>query len=79
MDSFIMWIKIALISIISLFLFTLSAFNLNSAYQLKNPAEFVMTFFSQCLMLMISLVGITYSVIRVCNYFKKEQRDDADN
>lgn len=75
MEPFIRWTKITLISIVSIFLIILSIFNLGSAYQLKNPVEFVMTFFSQCLMLMIGMVGIIYAAIRLHPFFKKEQKD----
>ncbi len=65
------WIKMAFITIISAFFLVISGGNLISAYQLKNPAEFVMTFFSQSLMLMISVVGIIYAVIQITVFLKR--------
>ena len=75
MESFKWWIKIILIGIFSLYVSILSALNLGSAYKLKNPFEFVMTFFSQSLMLMISIVAIIYSFFQVYYYFQKEKEE----
>ena len=75
MESFKWWIKIILIGIFSLYITILSALNLSSAYKLKNPFEFVMTFFSLCLMLMISIVGVIYTFFKVYHYVKKEKEE----
>lgn len=73
MGSLIWWIKIIVIAILAVFFLSLSIVNLISAYQLKNPIEFVMTFFSQSLMLMISMVGIIYPILQLYYYLKKEK------
>lgn len=79
MGTFIWWIKITLIGTLSVFFLTFAIFNLISAYQLKNPWEFVMTFFSQCLMLMISAVGIIYSTIQLYYFAKKDKAEHEHN
>ena len=73
MGSFTWWIKIVVIAVLAILFLSLSVVNLISAYQLKNPAEFVMVFFSHSLMLLISLVGVIYSILQLYYYYKKEK------
>ncbi len=75
MGSLIWWIKILAIAIVAFFFLVTSIGNLISAYQLRNPLEFVMVFFSQSLMLLISAVGIIYSLAQLYEYLKKERTD----
>jgi len=75
MGSLFWWIKISAIAIVAVFFLSLSVVNLISAYEMKNPIEFVMTFFSLCLMLMISMVGVIYSILQLYYYFKKEKAE----
>jgi hypothetical protein len=75
MGSLSWWIKNIVIAILAVFFLSLSIVNLISAYELKNPAEFVMVFFSQCLMLMISIVGIIYPILQLYYFFKKEKAE----
>jgi len=75
MGSFTWWIKIIVIAVLAVLFLSLSVVNLISAYQLKNPMEFVMTFFSHSLMLMISLVGVIYSTLQLYYYFTPDNRD----
>ena len=72
MGSLGWWIKIVFIALVSAFFLTLSVTNLISAYQMKNPLEFVMVFFSQSLMLMISIVGLIYSFLQLYLFLKKD-------
>lgn len=66
-------IKVTFVGLFSTFILTLSLTNLMNAYQLKNPMEFLMTFFSQSLMLMIGIVGIIYTALQIYAYCKKEK------
>jgi hypothetical protein len=75
MGSLTWWIKIIVIAVLAVLFLSLSVVNLISAYQLKNPMEFVMTFFSQSLMLMISLVGVIYSTLQLYYYFNPDKQD----
>ena len=79
MGSFSWWIKNIVIAILAVFFLSLSIVNLISAYDLKNPAEFVMMFFSQCLMLMISLVGIIYPALQWYYYLNPDKRTKKEN
>jgi Mlc titration factor MtfA (ptsG expression regulator) len=76
MGSISWWIKIIVIAVLAVFFLPLSVVNLISAYQLKNPAEFVMVFFSHSLMLMISVVGIIYSTLQLYYYFNPDNGDE---
>jgi hypothetical protein len=75
MGSISWWIKIIVIAALAVLFLSLSIVNLISAYQLKNPAEFVLAFFSQSLMLMISLVGVIYSILQLYYYLRKEKAE----
>jgi hypothetical protein len=69
MGSLTWWIKIIAIAVVAVFFLSLSVVNLISAYEMRNPIEFVMTFFSQSLMLLISLVGVVYPILQLYYYF----------
>jgi hypothetical protein len=75
MGSFTWWIKIIVIAVLAILFLSLSIVNLISAYQLKNPAEFVLAFFSHSLMLLISVVGFIYSILQLYYYFIKEKAE----
>ncbi len=75
MGSLTWWIKILAIAGVAFFFLVTSIGNLISAYQLKNPFEFVMVFFSQSLMLLISAVGVIYSILQLYQYLKKERTE----
>ncbi len=72
MGSLFWWIKIIAIAVFSLFFLTFSVTNLVSAYQLQNPQEFVMAFFSHSLMLLISMVGLIYPILQLYYYLNKK-------
>ncbi len=73
MGSLSWWIKIITIAILGIFFLSLSIVNLISVYQLKNPIEFVMAFFSQSLMLLISLVGVIYPILQLYYYLNPDK------
>jgi hypothetical protein len=75
MGSLAWWMKIIVIAVLAVFFLSLSIVNLISVYQLKNPAEFVMAFFSHSLMLMISVVGVIYSSLQLYYYLRKEKAE----
>ncbi len=73
MGSLLWWTKNIVIAVVAVFFATIAFLNLISAYQMKNPLEFIMTFFSQSLMLMISVVGVIYAVLQMYYYLKKDK------
>jgi len=75
MGSLFWWIKIIAIAVLSLFFLAFSITNLIGAYQLRNPQEFVMSFFSHSLMLMISLVGLIYPILQFYHYIKNKKAE----
>ena len=75
MGSLFWWIKIITIAVLSLFFLAFSITNLIGTYQLRNPQEFVMSFFSHSLMLMISLVGVIYPILQLYHYIKNKKAE----
>jgi len=59
------WIKILLILTFSILFFVFGVSILISSYLLDNPIEFIMTFFSSSLMILISGVGLCFSATRI--------------
>ena len=73
MGSITWWVKIIAITIFALFLFSLSIVKLLETYTLNNPIEFVMSFFSNSFMLLISIVGLIYPIMQLYYYLKKQK------
>lgn len=59
------WFNPILIVVCSVLFLLLGINTLLSAYMLKNPLEFIMTFFSASLIILISAVGIIFSAFRI--------------
>ncbi len=59
------WIKILLILTFSIIFFVFGVSILISSYLLDNPIEFIMTFFSSSLMILISGVGLCFCATRI--------------
>lgn len=59
------WIKPVVIAILSILFFLFGISILISSYLLNNPLEFIMTFFSSSLMILISGVGLCFSATRI--------------
>lgn len=75
MNSLI-WIKNILILVLSLFFLIIGVNTLASSYQLNNPVEFVMYFFSASLLILVCIVGIIYFFSR---FFIKKHSDGIDD
>lgn len=73
MGSLGWWVKVVVITVGAAFFLLFSVTNLIGAYQMKHPLEFVMMFFSQSLMLMISIVGLIYSFLQLYLFLKKDR------
>lgn len=65
MDPFLWWGKQFLIACVALFFLVFGLETLIGSFHLKNPMEFIMYFFSSSLMVLISLVGLLYPVLRI--------------
>lgn len=57
--------------VISLFFLIFGVDLLMGAYSLKNPFNFIMTFFAACLIILISLTLFTGFVIRMAGVYKR--------
>jgi hypothetical protein len=78
MGSCFWWGKMILVGLFSLFFLVFGVETLIGAFNLKNPLEFIMYFFSASFMILVSIVGILYPAIHVHAYFKtvKVHRDE---
>lgn len=70
MTALLWWGKNLFILLVSIFFLLFGVGNLVSAYQLGNPHEFILFFFSSSLMILISLTGIIYVFFRVLSVIK---------
>jgi hypothetical protein len=76
MGLYLLWGKSILITIFSLFFLVFGIETLIGAFYLKNPLEFIMYFFSSCLMVLVSLVGILYPTFQVHALFRPRKIDN---
>ena len=65
MHSWFWWSRNILIAFFSLFFLVFGIQALMMAYSMNNPYEFIMYFFSSNLIILISIVGIIYPVLRM--------------
>lgn len=72
MNTLFWWVSKVFIGMVSLFFFVRGINVLISSYGLTNPLEFIMYFFSSSMLILISLVGIIYSVFRIFRRIKGE-------
>ena len=76
MGSWIWWGKNICIALLSLFFLLFGVQSLIASYSLKNPLEFIMFFFSSCLIILISIVGIIYPAFRIKTLFTPHKTDE---
>lgn len=76
MGSCLWWGKNVIIAVFSLFFLIFGIETLIGAFNLKNPLEFIMYFFSSSLMVLVSLVGILYPTFQVHAFFRPRKIDD---
>ncbi|MDX9821693.1 MAG: hypothetical protein RBT20_07150 [Syntrophales bacterium] len=75
MKSLGWWIKQIFVGSASLLFLLLGLNTLWSAYQMHNPHEFIMLFFSASLMILISAVGLIYPAVRIFACLKARKND----
>jgi hypothetical protein len=71
----LIWIKNIIILLFSVLFLIIGVNTLLGSYSVKNPLEFVMYFFSACLLILVCIVGIIYFFFRL---FPQKQ-DGVDN
>lgn len=69
----IFWLKTGGVGCVSLFFLLLGIDNLINAYSLTNPHYFVVYFFSSNLMILISLTGLLFSILRITTFIKNKR------
>lgn len=72
----LIWIKNIAVLLVSLLFLIIGINVLVGSYNLKNPLEFVMYFFSASLLILVCIVGIIYFFSR---FFIKKRQDEIDN
>jgi len=72
----LIWIKNIVILIASVILLIYGINIMNGAFKLQNPFEFVMSFFSASLLILVCLTGIIYCYFR---FFPKNNQNETDN
>jgi len=72
----LIWIKNIVILIASVILLIYGINIMTGAFKLQNPFEFVMTFFSASLLILVCLTGIIYCYFR---FFPKNYQNETDN
>ena len=76
MKIILIWIKNIAVLLLSLF-FLIRGINIFlGSFDLNNPIEFVMYFFSSSLLILVCVVGIIYFIFR---FVPKSQKDGIDN
>ena len=78
MGSYLWWVKNILIAVMALFFLLFGIETLIGAFNLKNPLEFIMYFFSASLVVLVSLVGILYPAFQVRERLKEKKRHIDD-
>jgi len=78
MGSRAYWGKNIIIAFLSIFFLLFGINALISAYNTKNPLEFIMYFFSSSLIILISVVGIIYPFLRIRAVLKRKKMNEND-
>jgi len=72
----LIWIKNIIVLSLSVFFLIIGVNTLLGSYNVKNPLEFVMYFFSASLLILVCIVGVIYFFSRL---FPKKQQDGFVN
>ncbi|OHE24409.1 MAG: hypothetical protein A2Z43_03920 [Syntrophobacterales bacterium RBG_19FT_COMBO_59_10] len=75
MGSYIWWGKNILLGVLSVFFLIFGIETLIGAFNLNNPLEFLMYFFSASFMILVSLVGIIYPAFKIHACFRPRKAD----
>jgi len=70
------WIKNVAVLFLSLFFLIIGINTFLDSFNLNNPIEFVMYFFSSSLLILVCFVGIIYFVFQ---FVPKKEKDGIDN
>jgi uncharacterized membrane protein len=66
----IFWIRHIAVALVSLLFLAFGVYLLLSSYGMKNPHEFIMTFFASNLIILISLVGLLHPLLKIFLHLK---------
>ncbi|MBN2569451.1 MAG: hypothetical protein JXB42_08490 [Deltaproteobacteria bacterium] len=71
MNTLLWWGKNVLIGLISFMFLVMGIDVLIGSYDLSNPLEFIMYFFSASLLIMVSAVGVYYSLVQMYKFLRR--------
>ena len=74
--NILIWVKNVAVLLLSLLFLIIGVNTLLGSYNLKNPLEFVMYFFSASLLILVCIVGVIYFFSR---FFTKKQTEGIVN
>jgi hypothetical protein len=69
MSTYLFWLKNIVMGVLSIFFLLLGVDTLRVTYSLKNPLSFLVSFFSSSLIILISLVGVLFTIVRLWGFF----------
>lgn len=72
------WLIPTCIALLSVFFLYFGIMNLQNAYRMLNPLEFIMSFFSACLIVMISAVGLIHAAFRFRSLLGNKDKEHGD-
>jgi hypothetical protein len=76
MKIVLIWIKNVAVLLLSLFFLIIGVNTFLGSFNLNNPIEFVMYFFSSSLLILVCFVGIIYFIFR---FVPKKEKDGIDH
>jgi uncharacterized membrane protein YhdT len=76
MKIVLIWIKNFAVLLLSLFFLIIGVNTFIGSFNLNNPIEFVMYFFSSSLLILVCFVGIIYFIFR---FVPKKEENGIDN
>ena len=76
MTTILTWIKNVAILVLSGFFLIIGINTLIGSYQLNNPFEFVMYFFSASLLILVCIAGLIYFFFRIFPLKQKNETND---
>ena len=76
MNSIYIWIKNIAVLLLSLVFLIIGVNTFMGSFNLNNPMEFVMYFFSSSLLILVCFVGVIYFVFQ---FVPKKEKDEIDH
>ncbi|HQK27731.1 MAG: hypothetical protein WBK44_09090 [Smithellaceae bacterium] len=76
MTTYLTWLKNIAVLAVSVVFLVYGINIMSNAFNMNNPMEFVMTFFSASLLILVCLTGLVYCYFR---FFPKKPQNEVDD